>query len=268
MRKATLAIAVLSALALTACQKQEEQTNPAEEVKSETTAAVAAEASNTGETNSEYTTESQKHSYALGASMGLFAKNRLDQQKELEIEYDEAALLAGFQDGLADKTAFTLPELQGFTRAADMILQAKQTEKANASAASNIAEGAAYLAENAKKEGVVTTESGLQYEVLTEGEGASPAGPTSTVKVHYRGTLLDGTEFDSSYSRGQPATFPLNRVIAGWTEGLQLMKEGAKYRFHIPSELAYGERSTGKITPNATLIFDVELLEVIEPASE
>ncbi|MEQ3653333.1 MAG: FKBP-type peptidyl-prolyl cis-trans isomerase [Glaciecola sp.] len=267
MRKATLAIAVLSALALTACQKQEEQTSPAEEVKSEASKTVAAEAPATGEDN-KYTTESQKHSYALGASMGLFAKNRLDQQKDLEIEYDEAALLEGFKNGLDDNTAFTLPELQGFTRAADMILQAKQTEKANASAASNIAEGAEYLAANAKKEGVVTTESGLQYEVLTEGEGVSPACPTSTVKVHYRGTLLDGTEFDSSYSRGQPATFPLNRVIAGWTEGLQLMKEGAKYRFHIPSELAYGERSTGKITPNATLIFDVELLEVIEPASE
>jgi FKBP-type peptidyl-prolyl cis-trans isomerase FkpA len=267
MRKATLAIAVLSALALTACQKQEEQTSPAEEVKSEASTTVAAEAPATGEDN-KYTTESQKHSYALGASMGLFAKNRLDQQKDLEIEYDEAALLEGFKNGLDDNTAFTLSELQGFTRAADMVLQAKQTEKANASAASNIAEGAEYLAANAKKEGVVTTESGLQYEVLTEGEGVSPAGPTSTVKVHYRGTLLDGTEFDSSYSRGQPATFPLNRVIAGWTEGLQLMKEGAKYRFHIPSELAYGERSTGKITPNATLIFDVELLEVIEPASE
>jgi FKBP-type peptidyl-prolyl cis-trans isomerase FkpA len=131
----------------------------------------------------------------------------------------------------------------------------------------NIEAGLAYLEENGKREGVVTTDSGLQYEVLTEGEGASPAA-TDVVKVHYRGTLLDGTEFDSSYKRGEPAEFPLNRVIAGWTEGVQLMKEGAKYRFHIPSELAYGQRSTGAITPNSTLVFDVELLEVVKPEAD
>ncbi|MBF7074392.1 FKBP-type peptidyl-prolyl cis-trans isomerase [Glaciecola sp. MH2013] len=262
MKKATLALAVLSTLALSACQKED-----AKEVTNEVTPPAASEAApEAAVADNQYTTESQQHSYALGASMGLFAKNRLDQQKELGIEYDEAALKAGFNDGLVDQTAFTNAELQSYTRAADMVLQAKQTEAANAAAASNIAEGEAYLAENALREGVVTTESGLQYEVLTEGTGASPASASSTVKVHYKGTLLDGTEFDSSYSRGEPATFPLNRVIAGWTEGVQLMKEGAKYRFHIPSNLAYGERATGKITPNATLVFDVELLEVIEPA--
>ncbi|MFT5542881.1 MAG: FKBP-type peptidyl-prolyl cis-trans isomerase FkpA [Glaciecola sp.] len=257
MKKATLALAVLSALALTACQKQETtDTTPVAETE------VQAESTEVKE--EAYSTEKEKHSYALGASMGLFAKNRLDQQKELEIEYDEAALKAGFEDGLADQTKYTVPELQAFTKSADMMLQDKQREKETASSASNIAEGAAYLAENAKKEGIVTTESGLQYEILTAGKGASPASETSTVKVHYKGTLLDGTEFDSSYARNEPATFPLNRVITGWTEGVQLMKEGAKYRFHIPSDLAYGERATGKITPNSTLIFEVELLEVIE----
>ncbi|MGR9051194.1 MAG: FKBP-type peptidyl-prolyl cis-trans isomerase [Gammaproteobacteria bacterium] len=126
----------------------------------------------------------------------------------------------------------------------------------------NMAKGGAFLAENAKKPGVVTTASGLQYEVIQEGTGASP-NASDSVTVHYRGTTIDGSEFDSSYSRGAPATFPLNRVIAGWTEGVQLMKEGAKYRFYIPSNLAYGTRGAGrKIGPNATLIFDIELIKV------
>jgi len=125
----------------------------------------------------------------------------------------------------------------------------------------NKAAGKAFLAENAKKENIITTASGLQYEILTKGEGPSPTATTS-VTVHYRGTTLDGKEFDSSYSRNAPATFPLNRVIAGWTEGLQLMNVGAKYRFYIPSELAYGARGAGgSIGPNETLIFDVELLK-------
>jgi FKBP-type peptidyl-prolyl cis-trans isomerase FklB len=122
--------------------------------------------------------------------------------------------------------------------------------------------GEKFLATNANNAGVVTTASGLQYVVFTEGTGASPKA-TDNVTVHYKGTTLDGKEFDSSYGRGAPATFPLNRVIAGWTEGLQLMKEGAKYRFFIPSNLAYGERGAGgDIGPNATLIFDVELIKV------
>ncbi len=125
----------------------------------------------------------------------------------------------------------------------------------------NKAAGKAFLAENAKKENIITTASGLQYEILTKGEGPSPSATTS-VTVHYRGTTLDGKEFDSSYSRNAPATFPLNRVIAGWTEGLQLMNVGAKYRFYIPSDLAYGARGAGgSIGPNETLIFDVELLK-------
>ena len=124
----------------------------------------------------------------------------------------------------------------------------------------NQAAGIAFLAENTTKENIVTTASGLQYEVLTKGEGSSPTA-TTNVTVHYKGTTLDGKEFDSSYSRNAPATFPLNRVIAGWTEGLQLMNAGAKYRFFIPAELAYGTRGAGAdIGPNSTLIFEVELL--------
>ncbi|WP_231883654.1 MULTISPECIES: FKBP-type peptidyl-prolyl cis-trans isomerase [Methylomonas] len=127
--------------------------------------------------------------------------------------------------------------------------------------AENLAAGEAFLAENAKKPGVVTTASGLQYQVVTEGSGAQP-GPTDNVTVHYQGTTIDGKEFDSSYKRGAPASFPLNRVIPGWTEGLQLMKEGAKYRLFIPAKLAYGERGAGRdIGPNSALIFDVELIK-------
>lgn len=127
----------------------------------------------------------------------------------------------------------------------------------------NKAAGTAFLAENTKKPNIVTTASGLQYEVLTPGTGATSPSATDNVTVHYKGTTIDGKEFDSSYSRGEPATFPLNRVIAGWTEGVQLMKEGAKYRFYIPSELAYGAQGAGRaIGPNAALIFDVELLKI------
>lgn len=127
----------------------------------------------------------------------------------------------------------------------------------------NKAAGEAYLAGNKTKEGVKVTASGLQYQVLQEGSGKQPKA-TDTVVVHYRGTLIDGTEFDSSYKRGQPIDFPLNAVIRGWTEGVQLMKEGAKYRFVIPSELGYGTRGTpgGPIGPNSTLIFEVELIKV------
>jgi FKBP-type peptidyl-prolyl cis-trans isomerase FkpA len=260
MKKATLALAVLSALVLTACQKQETTDKTA---TTETAAEVIAAEMDAKE--SVYNTEKENHSYALGASMGLFAQNRLAQQKDLGIEYDEAALMAGFKDGLADTTKYTVTELQEFSGAADAVLKAKQDEKAINASAINISEGLAYLTENAEKEGVTTTASGLQYEVITQGDGESPASPKTTVKVHYKGTLLDGTEFDSSYSRGEPATFPLDRVIVGWTEGVQLMQVGSKYRFTIPSEMAYGERATGKITPNSTLIFEVELLEVIEP---
>ncbi|TRW98519.1 FKBP-type peptidyl-prolyl cis-trans isomerase [Candidatus Methylobacter oryzae] len=129
--------------------------------------------------------------------------------------------------------------------------------------AENKAAGVAFLTENAKKPNIVTTASGLQYEILTPGTGTASPSATDNVTVHYKGTTIDGTEFDSSYSRGEPATFPLNRVIKGWTEGVQLMKEGAKYRFFIPSELAYGEQGAGRaIGPNAALIFDVELIKI------
>jgi len=126
----------------------------------------------------------------------------------------------------------------------------------------NIKIGSAFLAENKLKEGVTTTESGLQYQVLAKGDGTRHPKATDTVTVHYHGTLIDGTVFDSSVERGEPIAFPLNRVIKGWTEGVQLMVTGEKTRFFIPSELAYGNRSTGKITGGSVLIFDVELISI------
>lgn len=134
--------------------------------------------------------------------------------------------------------------------------------KAQSPAVENLIKGKDFLKENADKPGVKSTSSGLQYMVIEAGEGKAPKA-SDTVVVHYRGTLLDGTEFDSSYKRGKPATFPLNQVIKGWTEGVQLMRSGAKYKFFIPHDLAYGARGSGpKIGPNETLIFEVELLEV------
>ena len=132
-------------------------------------------------------------------------------------------------------------------------------------AAENLVKETEFLAENGKKSGITTTESGLQYEVLTQGSGAMPTA-TDKVKVHYKGTLLDGTVFDSSYDRDTPIEFQLNGVIKGWTEGLQLMKIGSKYKFYIPSKLGYGERGAGQVIPgNATLIFEVELLDILPP---
>ena len=133
-------------------------------------------------------------------------------------------------------------------------------DRAKAEAAAG--EGKAYLAENAKRAEITTTASGLQYEVLSTGEGSKPSGD-STVRVHYHGTLTDGTVFDSSYNRGEPAEFPVNGVIAGWTEALQLMPAGSKWRVHVPSELAYGAQGVGSIPPHSVLVFDVELLEVL-----
>ncbi len=250
MKKASLALLVSASLVLAACgsdKKEIEDTQPAQDAA--------------GVSTSVYTTEAQKHSYALGASMGMFAKNRLEQQRNLSIEVDEAALTAGFADAMANTKQFSDAEIQAFAQASDTKLRETQAQLNEASAEATIAEGAAFLAENAKREEVTTTESGLQYEVITAGEGQSPKA-VDTVKVHYKGTLINGEQFDSSYDRGEPTSFPLNRVISGWTEGLQLMQPGAKYRFFIPSELAYGARTAGSIPAHSTLIFDVELLEV------
>lgn len=197
-----------------------------------------------------------KVSYALGIGIG----RQLSQMGAADLSIDD------FAQAIKDVIAGDLK--LGDAEAQQIVQEffAKQEEKQKAEAAEKgkaaKQDGEKFLAENSKKEGVITTASGLQYQVLREGNGQSPKA-TDTVECHYEGTLIDGTKFDSSYDRGQTATFPLNQVIAGWTEGLQLMKEGGKYRFFIPYELGYGERGAGaSIPPFSTLVFDVELVSV------
>ena len=190
-------------------------------------------------------------SYALGMVIG-------QNLKDMGIaQFDNEKFTTAVCHILSDaKPEMTMAEAHQQVAA---YLQAKEAEKGKAAREA----GEHYLAENAKKEGVVVLPSGLQYQVLTATEGRKPAA-TDNVKCHYEGRLTDGTVFDSSYRRGEPATFPLNGIIAGWTEGLQLMGEGSKFRFFIPYHLAYGERGAGaSIPPYAALIFDVELLEVV-----
>jgi FKBP-type peptidyl-prolyl cis-trans isomerase len=198
----------------------------------------------------------------LGVSAGRYIQ-RLGLNVDVDI-FNKA-----IQDVMGDKELMMTPEQLSETNAAlQQKMQAQAQSQQQEAGETNRKEGEAFLAENKSKEGVKITESGLQYEVLSEGEGDKP-GATDTVTVHYRGTLLDGTEFDSSYSRGEPATFALNQVIPGWTEGLQLMTPGSKYKLYIPSELAYGERGAGnQIGPNSTLVFEVELMEVNPAAAQ
>ena len=198
-----------------------------------------------------------KLSYALGIGIG----SQLAGMGAKELNIDDFAqaikdVISGSQLKVDNVEAQTL--VQNFFQEQDAKQQAAAAEAGKAAKA----EGEAFLAENGKKEGIVTLPSGLQYQVLKEGNGKKPSA-TDQVVCHYEGTLIDGTVFDSSYQRNQPATFGLNQVIPGWTEGVQLMQEGAKYRFFIPYKLAYGERGAGaQIPPFATLVFDVELIEV------
>ena len=181
---------------------------------------------------------------------------------DLGIELDLDVMIAGLRDGYAGESDLTEAEIMTTLRAFGTKQREAQMARREAEGETNATEGAAFLATNAEREEVQVTESGLQYEVLTEGDGASP-GPTDRVTVHYRGTLIDGTEFDSSYSRNEPTSFRVNGVIRGWTEALQMMNVGSKYKLYIPGDLAYGTRGSGdKIGPNSVLIFEVELLGI------
>ncbi|MGB5644939.1 MAG: FKBP-type peptidyl-prolyl cis-trans isomerase [Gammaproteobacteria bacterium] len=198
----------------------------------------------------------QKASYSFGVD---FAK-RLKQQG---IDLDISALTRGIMDAASGKElAFEAGEMGQFKAEYTEKLRAELVQKQQEMAAKNLEAGKKFLADNAKKEGVVTTDSGLQYKVIKSGDGPTPK-PEDTVTTHYRGTLIDGREFDSSYSRGQPASFPVKGVIKGWTEALQLMKVGDKWELYIPADLAYGAQKRGEvIEPNSTLLFELELLEI------
>lgn len=208
-----------------------------------------------GAVAAELETDAQKLGYVFGMEIG----GQLKQGgAEIDIDTLTEALRAAYEGG---ELALT-PEQAAAIRNEYIAKRRAEAEAAQAGlAASNAAEGDKFLLENAQKEGVSVTNSGLQYQVITMGDGPKPSA-TDTVTVHYRGTLLNGTEFDSSYSRNQEATFGLNQVIPGWTEGLQLMPVGSKFKFFIPSNLAYGPNGPPSIGPNATLVFEVELLGI------
>ena len=201
-------------------------------------------------------TQKDKVSYGIGMSVGMSLKRD-------GIDVDTDLLLKGVRDTLSGgKTLLSDEEFRATLAALQKDLMDKKAEAAKQIADKNKKEGEAFLAENKKKEGVVVLPSGLQYKVLKAGDGKSPT-IDNTVETHYRGTLIDGTEFDSSYKRGQTVTFPVGGVIPGWTEALQKMKVGDKWQLFVPSNLAYGERGAGaQIGPNATLIFEVELVSI------
>lgn len=200
----------------------------------------------------ELETPAQKFSYTMGYQMGLSL-----QQSGTEL--DEDVLVQGLRDSLGGADPkMSRNEMDQAIAEQRAALEEERQEQASV----NLKQSQEFLEENKARDGVQVTDSGLQYEVLTEGEGASPTD-SDTVVVHYEGSLVDGTVFDSSYERGSPAELPLNGVIEGWQEGLQLMSEGAKYKFYVPAELAYGEGGAGnRIGPNEALVFEVELLEV------
>lgn len=239
MKKIALPLVLASLVGLQACNQQSQTTESAA-----TAAEVALESTE------------QRLSYGMAFGLG----QRISQDG-MPIDID--SFVAGFRDGASGQEGrMTQEEISAEMQAFQESMIAEQEAAQAELAAANMAASAAFLEENGAREGVIVTESGLQYEVLEAGEGGKP-GPEDTVEVHYRGTLVDGTEFDSSYGRGQTVTFGVGQVIAGWTEALQLMDVGAKYKLYIPPELGYGAGGAGQmIGPNAALIFEVELISI------
>jgi FKBP-type peptidyl-prolyl cis-trans isomerase len=251
-------LAIACVLALGACDKTAQK--PAD-AKADKPAEASKDAAADGKaTYPGLPTEKEQISYAIGIGMGK-------QLGEIKDEVNLDTLVKAMRSQMADEKLL-LNEQQSKTifEAFSQKMQAKHIAKMMADAKSNLESGNKFLAENAKKPGVITTPSGLQYQVLADAKGAKP-GPKDGVKVNYKGSLLDGKTFDSSYDRGQPAVMPLDGVIPGWSEGLQLMPVGSKYKFWIPASLAYGEQAPPVIGPNQVLVFEVDLLEIVKPPS-
>ena len=259
MRKTLLLPAVLLVAAATAAGAQSGK--PAQKPAAQP-AKPAAQPAQTGQPTGQGTrTQSveDRASYVIGYNLGRSLKQN-------EIQANTDLLTQGLRDALSGaKGMLSDEEMQATMQEFQQKVMAAQEAKQAALGAKNKTEGEAFLAKNKARAGVKTTASGLQYEVLKEGTGPAPK-PTDTVTVNYVGTLMDGTKFDSSYDRNQPATFVLNQVIPGWTEGVQLMKVGSKYKFYIPAALGYGEKGAGGVIgPNAPLVFEVELVSIGQP---
>ena len=254
MRSTSLAVlGVALSFALLACKPLDKDTGKPVDGSGEDKAAVAAKGG--------LKSEKEQVSYVIGMQIG-------DSLKMAKDEVDLDTIFKAVRSTVDGKDPLlTQEEAMEVMQAFSMRMQAKQMAEFQESGKKNAEEGAKFLAENGKKPEVKTTASGLQYQVLTEGSGRKPAA-SDTVRVHYKGTLLDGETFDDSYSRGEPVEFALAQVVPGWQEGLQLMPVGSKYRLWIPGNLGYGEQGTpgGPIGPNATLVFDVELLDVVDAA--
>lgn len=253
--KSVFKVSLLAATVMLAvgCQKEEEpkvEKAPAvEQVQTESAEAV------------NFATEDDKAAYAIGVSFANYLSASLDKPNEIGITLNKDMVLKGIEDVFAGKPSLNEEETRLALEALDKRVAETMQKKVEEASAQAKKAGDDFRAEFAKQEGVVTTDSGLMYQVLTPAEGKKPKS-TDTVEVNYKGTLIDGTQFDSSYDRGEPAAFPLNRVIPGWTEGVQLMPVGSKFKFVIPPELAYGTQDTPTIPANSTLVFEVELLKV------
>src|SRR6267378_1691814 len=258
MRNFTTVLPMLAAGLMLVGNAPAQQTPPAKTDQTPSKAQPASAAPKAPATKAPAKTQKEKFSYALGMNLGMSLKKQ-------SVEVDPVILSQGLKAALAGGKALLSPEeAQATLMEVQNDLRKKQQEKMQVAGEANKKDGAAFLASNKTKEGVVTLPSGMQYKILKEGTGPKPTA-TDSVVCNYRGTLINGTEFDSSYKRGQPATFPVVGVIKGWTEALQLMPVGSKWQLYIPSSLAYAERGAGgDIGPNATLIFEVELMSIAE----
>tara|TARA_B100000745_G_C20148291_1_gene393706 strand:+ start:1203 stop:2036 length:834 start_codon:yes stop_codon:yes gene_type:complete len=262
MMKKTL-LTVSLAMILAACGAEEKKAEKPVEPAATSEKATAASATDVASMS-----ESDKISYAIGVTLATQFQRGTLKFVDAGYQFNHALMEKGVSDALKGTPDMQEADIQQLLRTFHQEASEKVREMEQKTAQENVEKGKAFLAENAKKEGVVTLDNGLQYKVISAGEGDKPKA-SDRVKVHYKGTLIDGTEFDSSYKRGQPAQFAVGGVIKGWQEALQLMPAGSKWELYIPSELAYGERGTPSIPGNSTLIFEVELLEIVgSPAAQ